>query len=299
MAVISPRIARHDALGAISLDTARSLTIEPEFRTAILTTRIDVPEPCAHEIKGLANRLLHEAFLASDVLLYRFPIYHPFFDALLVGNGRARQVVRFHNVTPKALVTPETHRLIGRSFNQIQNFKCADEIWADSPENAAELEHQGIRDKAIHIILPAVERPALFSYTDRPASPVRFCTWAASRLRKAFWSSLKRWSLPGPCAQFRLNSISLRTSNSPEPTTSLVLRRRSRRKTRGWSLSRCNFPRRRAATGASTTLVRPAGGREFAGRSRSCPAWGVTKRGRAVRREACPSTRMLERFELG
>jgi glycosyltransferase involved in cell wall biosynthesis len=88
--------------------------------------------------------LLDPLFLAADVLIYVFAVHHPLFDAMLIGNGRARQIVRFHNVTPKALM-PEKHwPVIERSFVQMQNFAFADEIWADSRENLEEIERRGL-----------------------------------------------------------------------------------------------------------------------------------------------------------
>jgi hypothetical protein len=104
-----------------------------------LTWRSDFPDVRTRMVGDVADLLLDEDFLAADVIHYNFGIYISLFDAILVGNGRARQIVRFHNITPKCFMSRKDHQIIDRSFRQLENLKCADEIWADSAINAEEL----------------------------------------------------------------------------------------------------------------------------------------------------------------
>lgn len=142
--VICPWFYRGDAVGAAARETFMHLEATPDFEVSALWTVNDYDDVRGRKVEGLAEMLLDPIFLSADVLIYVFAVYHPLFDAMLIGNGRARQIVRFHNVTPKALM-PEKHwPVIERSFVQMNNFRYADEIWADSQENLEELERRGL-----------------------------------------------------------------------------------------------------------------------------------------------------------
>jgi glycosyltransferase involved in cell wall biosynthesis len=114
--------------------------------------------------------LLNEDFLAADVILYHFGIYNGLFDAMLVGNGRARQIVRFHNVTPARLLNGKDQRIIERSLNQLVNLRFVDEIWADSIVNAEELLSRGFDPAGVRIMPLAVESPSLAMLSEKEAS---------------------------------------------------------------------------------------------------------------------------------
>ena len=116
--------------------------------------------------------MIHPDFLAADLILYHFGLYHPAFDALLLGNARARQVVRFHNVTPRSLVRAEDAPLIQASLRQIANFARADMIWADSGTNAGALRASGITESDIEIIPLVVDAPARSRLSDKPRDVV-------------------------------------------------------------------------------------------------------------------------------
>lgn len=142
--VICPWFYRGDAVGAAARETFIHLEATPDFEVSALWTVNDYDDVKGRKVEGLADMLLNPFFLAADILIYVFAVHHPLFDAMLIGNGRARQIVRFHNVTPKALM-PEKHwPVIERSFVQMQNFAFADEIWADSQENLEELDRRGL-----------------------------------------------------------------------------------------------------------------------------------------------------------
>ena len=142
--VVCPWFYRGDAVGAAARETYIRLAAAPDLEVSALWTVNDYDDVQGHKVDGVADMLLDQLFLDADVLIYVFAVYHPLFDAMLVGNGHARQVVRFHNVTPKVLM-PEKHwPVIERSFVQMRNFARADEIWADSRENLEEIERQGL-----------------------------------------------------------------------------------------------------------------------------------------------------------
>lgn len=167
--VVCPWFFAGDAVGAAARETVLMLRSTPQFRVSAIGTRNDYTDIDVAIVPGLAGLLLHPAFLRADLIIYHFAIYQEMFDALLIGNGRARQVVIFHNVTPKQFMWPEARPLIDRSFVQMQNFRLADEIWAVSQENAEELIRRGIPPNLVRVLPLAVDRPAAGSLSNKPA----------------------------------------------------------------------------------------------------------------------------------
>ena len=156
--VVCPWFFARDAVGAAARDTYLALQKNKAFDVSAIYTTNDYDDVMGTKVDSVGEMLLEPAFLAADVLIYVFAVYHELFDALLVGNGKARQIVRFHNVTPKALM-PEKHwPVIERSFIQIANFSHADEIWADSQENFEELLRRGDYE-ARTLVVPLAVKP--------------------------------------------------------------------------------------------------------------------------------------------
>lgn len=142
--VVCPWFYRGDAVGAAARETFIHLDAATDVEVNALWVVNDYEDVRGRKVEGLADMLLDPIFLSADVLIYVFAVHHPLFDAILIGNGRGKQIVRFHNVTPRALM-PEKHwAVIERSFVQMNNFRYADEIWADSQENLEKLERRGL-----------------------------------------------------------------------------------------------------------------------------------------------------------
>lgn len=167
VAVITPICAAHDAISAAAADNFALLATRPDTQATMLTGH-DGRGLGATIVPGVDHLLAAPAFREADMLLYHFGIYHPFHDAMLVGNGHARQVVVFHNVTPAAHVAPRDRPLIERSLRQAHNIAHADEIWADSPFNAADAAALGADPARIHVIPLAVARPAPLRLAQKP-----------------------------------------------------------------------------------------------------------------------------------
>ena len=154
--IVCPTLLRNDAVGEATLNMARDLAADPHNQVTLVCRNSDPHEFEVTRVRSLADLLLTPAFLEADVVIYVFAIFNELFDAILLGNGRARQIVRFHNVTPKALVGEADHPIIDRSMAQIQNFAAADELWADSQENRDELLRQGLAPDRIRVMDLAV-----------------------------------------------------------------------------------------------------------------------------------------------
>lgn len=160
IAVVIPVLARHDAISQSAVDTWRMLAAIPGMHASLLTSHSERPELAVEIVAGLGELLRNATFLRANLLIYHFGLYHPFFDALLLGNGRAKQVVRFHNVTPSELLRPEDRSLVEGSIRQFHNFRWADAIWADSAVNAETLDTHGIWEPRTEIIPLVVDAPS-------------------------------------------------------------------------------------------------------------------------------------------
>lgn len=171
VAVICPWYYRGDAVGAAARETFLHLAAAPDLDVKALWTVNDYDDVSGHRAETVADLLLDPIFLEADLLIYVFAVYHPFFDALLVGNGHAKQVVRFHNVTPAALMPAKHRAVIERSFVQMSNFGRADEIWCESRENLEELERRGQASRA-RIMPPSVAIPVRAALADKTAEKV-------------------------------------------------------------------------------------------------------------------------------
>ncbi len=173
VAIVAPIVVQHDAISTAVRNLWRMLAAEPGFDVSVLTHVNEHPELPARIIGGVAELLQDRAFCAADVLIYAFGIYNPLFDALLVGNGHARQIVRFHNITPPELLGPEAGPVIAKSFAQLHVLSCADRIWADSEENAAMLARHGVGVGKTEVLPLAVDWPPPATLASKPKTPVK------------------------------------------------------------------------------------------------------------------------------
>lgn len=149
--LVSPSIFGRDAVGTALRHTYEALENDSRFDVEIICRRSELDIP-ASRVDGVADLLIHPSFLAADIIIYFFAIYSPLFDAALVGNGRARQIVRFHNITPIEFSRSENEEVIKNSFRQLTNFAECDDIWCDSEENRCTLLEYGLPADRISVV---------------------------------------------------------------------------------------------------------------------------------------------------
>lgn len=166
--VVCPTLLDHDAVGAATATLYRDLSLHPNWTVTLLSRRTERSDTPVKIVHSLGDLLMNREFLEADLIIYIYAIYNELFDAMLIGNGRARQVVRFHNVTPVAFVGSSQSEIIIRSLEQLRNFDVADEIWADSQENMNELSRRRIaKGKAVR--MPISVKPLIeASIFDKP-----------------------------------------------------------------------------------------------------------------------------------
>ncbi|MGI4800398.1 MAG: glycosyltransferase family 4 protein [Janthinobacterium lividum] len=172
VAVICPWFFRGDAVGAAAKSSHDALAQDPRLHVSAIGLRNDYPDLPMRQADGVADLLLTREFLEADVLIYHYAVYQEYFGALLLGNGHGRQVLRFHNVTPTRFMPRETWPIISRSFQQIPSLDAADEVWADSRENADELISRGFRRECIRVLPLSVDRPDWTALQDKEADRV-------------------------------------------------------------------------------------------------------------------------------
>lgn len=172
--IISPSLLALDAVGNASAELYQGLASVPKNRVTLLTrgtNRTDVPTTV---VTTMTDLMYNDAFLRADVLIYTYAIFSDLFDILIIGNGRAVQIVRFHNVTPANLVSDIDRPLIEKSMRQLQALRFADEIWADSQENVAGLMQRGIRHERVRVMPLGVNTLDGTSILEKQPGPVRF-----------------------------------------------------------------------------------------------------------------------------
>ena len=174
IAIICPTVLERDAVGSATVLMFKDLAAQAGTHVTLLARNSDRTDVEVQTVRSLGDLLLAPAFLEANLIIYVFAIYSDLFDAILIGNGRAAQVARFHNVTPKAFVNERDRAVIDRSMQQIQNFAALDEIWADSQENREELLRQGIDGGKVRVMPLVVTPLTLARLAGKPATVIRF-----------------------------------------------------------------------------------------------------------------------------
>ncbi|GEP01876.1 glycosyltransferase [Methylobacterium haplocladii] len=165
VALINSIVARNDAISASAIDTYRALTANDAYRVSLFCYRNDYPEIPSHIVSSVNDLLFHRDYLDADILLWHFGITYDLFNAVMVGNGRARRVVCFHNVTPREFVPQRSWATIDKSLAQCHLLRDAEEVWAVSGVNAEVAREFGveadrIRDMPLVVESGPLKRPS-------------------------------------------------------------------------------------------------------------------------------------------
>jgi glycosyltransferase involved in cell wall biosynthesis len=135
---------RHDAISnavAQEIHWLRSLG----HQVHLYTHSCNQPDLPFTRVRSVADFCLHDFFQHSDLVVCHFGIYFELFNAILCAPQRAKVLVVFHNITPKAFVPDDQHALIDRSFVQMANLRHADHVICVSPTNLKVMQEAGIQ----------------------------------------------------------------------------------------------------------------------------------------------------------
>jgi len=171
--IVASVIARYDAISIAVRDTVRAFRNAGGFDVSAFTARSDFPDLGADQVHDGRALRAHRKFRAADVAVYHFGVFSPLFEVLSRDNGRMRQIVVFHNVTPPEYVAPAQQAVVEQSLRQLETFRNVDRYWAVSPTNADALVAHGMDRTRIDVIPLVVERPTPAALERKPAPPVR------------------------------------------------------------------------------------------------------------------------------
>lgn len=198
VAIVNGICVPHDAISASIVESVRALESASPGGVTLFTYRCDVPGLRAIDVPNLGSLLLQPAFLDADALLFHFGIHYDLFDALILGNGRAKRFARFHNVTPREFVPERMQPVIDRSLAQVENMAWADHVWCDSEFNRRVLLEYGLEPGRVSTLplpvsvpesppraRPPRAAPVIFLYLGRivPAKGVHDLVRAALSMR--------------------------------------------------------------------------------------------------------------------
>jgi glycosyltransferase involved in cell wall biosynthesis len=157
--IVNSICVQHDAISNSVAEDASALESVCPGGVTLFSYHCDLPGLRAKNVSRVGELLADPHFLASDLLLFHFGIHYDLFDALLLGNGRARRFARFHNVTPRELVPPESWPTIDRSLAQLENLAWADHVWCDSEFNRRFLVDFGMAPERLSTLELPVDVP--------------------------------------------------------------------------------------------------------------------------------------------
>lgn len=163
---------RYDAISAAAIDTFNALASDPHYSVTILTSYSNVPEQDVEIVRSATELLMHPCFLAAELIIYHFGIYHSLLDVMLIGNRRARQAAFFHNVTPAEHMPPSEAETIAKSYRQLNNLRFVDSLWPVSRTNAEMLTELDFDPTRIDIIPLSVGAPEIASLTPKSAERI-------------------------------------------------------------------------------------------------------------------------------
>lgn len=137
---------------------------------------LDYPELSHLIARGPVDVLRDTFFREADLIIYHFGIRYELFNLLLIGNGRAKQLVCYHNVTPQCIASADQHEVIAESLRQQENLHFADHVYCDSEFNRDCLRTSGIPDSKLSVLgFPCVDEGSIAELDGYPAGEVLRC----------------------------------------------------------------------------------------------------------------------------
>ena len=113
-----------------------------------------------HSIVQDSTQILGDSYFTSaDLIIYHFGIYYELFNIILTGNGKAKQLACYHNVTPWKLLGSNYRGVIENSMRQQNNLFFADHVYCDSPYNRDCLRDFGMPDEKLSVMGLPIDVP--------------------------------------------------------------------------------------------------------------------------------------------
>ena len=171
VAIVASQIVPFDGVSNAVRDTIRAVT-GAGWPLSVFTANNQFGSFPSEIVNSAADLLRSRPFKSADILLYHFAFYHDLFEVIRTGNGKAVQVVLFHNVTPEQYISDNLKPLVRASFAQIQHFHRADRLWPFTETNAKVLIEAGLDSARIRIVDPVVPWPRRRLHSEKESLPV-------------------------------------------------------------------------------------------------------------------------------
>lgn len=172
IAVVVPIFTLAEGVGSAVGDTVRAVSTVPHWSASVFTVGSEIKEPFVHLVENVGALAAHPEFKSADIIIYHYGFYGELFDIVPEGNGRARQILFFHNITPPEFLSAQWRPLGERSFQQLQNFRGVDRLWPFTKSNAEVLLRAGMDPARMEIVEPVVEWPLPGSLAEKAKLPV-------------------------------------------------------------------------------------------------------------------------------
>lgn len=151
IAIVNGICVHHDAISHSVAGTIKAIQTLTGTVPRLYTYICDHTEVDHAIVSGPSDILNDSFFRSADYIVYHFGIYYDLFNTILATPSSAKRIVRFHNVTPKELVSSREAFIVDRSLRQQANLGVADAIWADSEFNRQTLIEYGIDSAKISV----------------------------------------------------------------------------------------------------------------------------------------------------
>lgn len=140
--VIGGACTKGDAISAAIAADIEALSASEEFEPFLLSGKCELELPHAN-VRGLKELIYHPRFVGADIRLFHFGYWSELFNAVLLNDGKARRIVRFHNVAPPEIVDPAQRSGVEKARRQVAVITKADEVWPISAFNGRTLTEMG------------------------------------------------------------------------------------------------------------------------------------------------------------
>jgi glycosyltransferase involved in cell wall biosynthesis len=173
IAVVAGHLAKFEGISGGVQHTIRAVSSVPDWKVSVFSPNNDIADISVHLVNSAGELSSRPDYREADVIIYHFGFFHDVFEAIKGGNGHARQIVFFHNITPEQYVSPLWRGGIRRAFAQLANLQHADWLWPVSKTNADVLVEAGFDPARIEIVPPVIEWPPAFQLGSKETSPVQ------------------------------------------------------------------------------------------------------------------------------
>ena len=136
--IVGAACTKGDAISAAIAADYDALRTSGEFDPFFLSGMCQIAIPHAN-VRGLRELLYHPHFIDADIRLFHFGFFSELFNACMLGGGRVKRILRFHNIPPAEIVDPSQRQSIDKAHRQLAAVVKVDEVWPISPFNGRTL----------------------------------------------------------------------------------------------------------------------------------------------------------------